>query len=172
MRNEARYALSGYGHLRAESALLWRGMHVATTGLCGPRPKVRRKVSAHAHDETHARRPTAADVQRLHRLGTLDLILARGAGHLLVRVEELAHAGAPDRVTRADEAAARVDRVLAADLEPALFDGLPAFTGLGDAEVVDGHVLAGREAIVRLDALNRVHVGDAGAAPGVRDGRA
>ncbi len=50
-----------------------------------------------------------------------------------------------------------------------LLDRLPALAGLGDAEVVDGHVLARREAVVRLDAVDAVDVGDARAPPGVGD---
>src|SRR4051812_36718077 len=123
-------------------------------------------------DEAEARRAAATDVQGLKTLGVLDLVVAGRVGYLLVAVEHLAHPGGTDRVTGADQTAARVDRMLAVDLEPTFFHGLPALAGLGDAEVVDGHVLAGREAVVGLDALDAIHVGDAGALPGISHGAA
>ena len=73
-----------------------------------------------AYDEAHAGRAAAADVQGLEGLGSLDLKVARSAGDLIVGVQQLAHACRTDRVTGADQAAARVDRYLAIDLEPAL----------------------------------------------------
>src|SRR5262245_33950204 len=118
-----------------------------------------------ADDEADAGRAAAADVERLEVACAFHLIRARVAGHLQERVEELADAGRTHRVPRADQPAARVDRVLAVDLEPALFHGLPALAGLRDAEVVDRHVLGGGEAVVGLDAVDAVHVGDAGPLP-------
>src|SRR5262245_57129752 len=95
------------------------------------------------NDETDAGRAAAADVQRLDVLRALDLVVAGLAGDLPDRVEQLAHAGGAHRVAGADQTSARVDRVLAVDLEPARLDRLPALAGCGDAEVVDRHVLGG-----------------------------
>src|SRR5581483_893798 len=88
-------------------------------------------------DEADAGGTAAADVQGLEGLRPLDLVVPGSPGDLLVAVEDLTHAGGAHRMTRADEAPARIDGVLAADLEPARLDRLPALTGLGDAEVVD-----------------------------------
>ena len=115
-----------------------------------------------ADDEADAGRAAAADVERLHVLGALDLIVAGLAGDLPVRVEQLAHARGAHRVPGADQAAARIDRVLAADLDVALLDRFPALTGLGDAEgtidVLPGADLESGEEnrnLVRLFALGR-----------------
>ena len=59
------------------------------------------------------------------RARALDLIVAGLTGHLLVGVEQLAHAGGADRMAAADEAAARIDGQLAAERDDALLDGLP-----------------------------------------------
>ena len=58
----------------------------------------------------------------------------------------------------ADQPAARVDGDAAADLELSRLDRPPALAGRGDAEVVDGHVLGGGEAVV---GLHQVHAVDA-----------
>src|SRR5262245_27201686 len=108
--------------------------------------------------ENAARRAAAADVQHGEAARILDLVLARVLGHLLPGVERLAHAGRVGRVTAADEATARIDRHLAAELDHALFDRLPRLAGFREPEVVDRHVLGRREAIVRLDALEAPHV--------------
>src|SRR5690606_9249877 len=113
-----------------------------------------------ADDEADARGPAAPDVERGEVPRSLHLVVPGGPGDLGVGVEELADTGRADGMARADETAARVDRMLAADLDPARLDRLPALTGLGDAEVIDRHVLARREAVVRLDAVDPVHVGD------------
>src|SRR4030095_7897761 len=96
--------------------------------------------SSHPDDEAHARRAAAADVQRLHVRSTFDLVVAGFAGDLPDGVEQLAHARGAHRVARADQAAARVDRVLAVDLEPALVDRLPALAGSRDDEGIAPHV--------------------------------
>src|SRR5690606_16459158 len=119
-----------------------------------------------------ARGAAAADVQRLEVLRAFHLIVTCRPRHLLDGVEELTNARAPDGVPGPDEPAARVDRGLTPQLDDALFDGLPALAGLRDAEVIDGHVLAGREAIVGLDAVDSADIRDAGTLPGVSDGRA
>ena len=75
-------------------------------------------------------------------------------------------------MARADQPAAGVDRVAPIGRNPALLHGLPALARLGDAEVVNGHVFRGREAVVRLNAVNPVHIGNARAAHGALDGAA
>src|SRR5207302_8267472 len=67
-------------------------------------------------------------------------------------------------------AARRVDGKSSAEGDGAVFDRLPRFAGGRQAEVVDGHVLGGREAVVRLDALELPAVGETRAAEGVGDG--
>jgi hypothetical protein len=73
-----------------------------------------------------------------------------------------AHAGGADRVADADQAAAGVDRDRAVPLELAVLHRLPALPRLGDAEVVDGHVLRHGEAVVGLDPVQRADAGDPG----------
>ena len=98
------------------------------------------------------------------RARALDLIGAGLPGRLQVRVEQLAHAGGADGMAAADEPARRIDRQLAVERDDALLDRLPRLARRGQAEVIDGHVLGGREAVVGLDAVERPAVGDAGAA--------
>ena len=105
-------------------------------------------------------------------LRALDLVVAGLAGDLLVGIEHHPHPGRADRVADADQPAARVDRDPAADGERAVLDRLPRRAGPGDAEVVDRRVLGHREAVVRLDGVELVDVGDAGAREGVLDGSA
>src|SRR5262249_62296613 len=69
-----------------------------------------------ADDEADAGGAAAADVQGGDALGAVDLVVASSAGHLLVRVENLAGAGCADRMAGADQATARVDRPLSAPL--------------------------------------------------------
>src|SRR5579872_10513 len=110
--------------------------------------------------EHAAGRAAAADVKHRGGLRAFDLIIARRAGYLLMQIQHLAHAGASDRMSCADEAAARIDRQLAAHLDDAFLDRLPRFARLGYAEVIDCHVLGSREAIVRLDGVDLLDTGN------------
>ena len=58
-----------------------------------------------------------------------------------------------------------------ADLDLAVLDGLPRLARAGEPDVVDGEVLAGREAVVHLEAVDVVE-GDVCAAEGVEHGTA
>src|SRR5436853_7470363 len=71
---------------------------------------VTRAAGSAADDEHAARGAATADVQRGEALRALDLIVAGAPGHLLPCVEQLTRAGRADRMTGADQAAARVDR--------------------------------------------------------------
>ena len=86
------------------------------------------------------------------------------------RVQGLAGAGRADRMPAADQAAAGVDRQFGAELDDAVFHRLPRLSGIGQAEVVDRHVLRGGEAVVRFDAVHLPDVRQAGALQGVHDG--
>src|SRR5207253_4358190 len=121
-------------------------------------------------DDEHAGgRAGAADVQDAEGARAVDLIAARLTGRLQLRVENLAHAGGADRVAAADEPARRIDRQLAAGRDHALFDRLPRLARRGQPEVIDRHVLGGREAVVGLDTVERPAVGDLRASIGVDD---
>ena len=73
-----------------------------------------------------------------------------------------------DGMAAADQPAARVDRQPPADLDLAVLDRLPRFAGSGQADVVDREVLARREAVVHLDAVEVVER-DVGAVERVED---
>src|SRR5262249_7559262 len=95
----------------------------------------------HADDEDAARGARAADVERGEAARALDLVGAGLPARLQVGVEHLAHARGAHRMAAADEPARRVDRQLAAERDHALLHRLPRLARLGQAEVVDGHVL-------------------------------
>src|SRR5512135_1619396 len=63
-----------------------------------------------ADDERHARRATAADIERGDTLGAVNLVVASVSGYLPVRVEHLTGPGGAHRVAAADQAATRIDR--------------------------------------------------------------
>src|SRR5208283_4692118 len=71
--------------------------------------------------------------------------------YLAMAIEHLAYSGRADRMARADQPAARINRQLAAELDHAFLDRLPRFARLGDPEMINRHVLRGGEAVVRLD---------------------
>ena len=119
-------------------------------------------ISCSAHDETDGGGGAAAEVQRAERLCALDLVVARPVADLLGGVEQHPNAGRADGMPAADQPAAGVDRQPTADLDLAVLDGLPRFAGTGQADVVDGEVLAGGEAVVHLEAVDVVE-GDMGA---------
>ena len=121
------------------------------------------------HDEADRGGQAAADVQRGEGPGPVDLAVAGLAGHLPGGVVQHAHAGGAHRVAHADQAAAGVDRDRAVPLELAVLDRFPALAGFGDAEVIDGHVLRHREAVVGLDAVDAADVPDARAPERVGD---
>src|SRR5579864_5456206 len=104
-----------------------------------------------AHHESATGRAAAADIEHRKALGALDLVITRGSGHLAITIEHLTHAGAADRMSDADKPAAGIHRYLATHLDRAFLNRLPRLARLGDAEVVDRHVLGGRKAIVGLD---------------------
>src|SRR5208283_2435320 len=89
--------------------------------------------------------------------------------YLAMAVEHLAHSRRADRVARADQSAARVNRQLAAELDHAFLDRLPRFARLGDPEMIDRHVLRGGEAVVRLDSRELADARDARAFERVDD---
>jgi len=91
-----------------------------------------------ADDERAARRAAAADVEGLEVPSALDLIVTGLPGDLEVGVEHLTTARGTHRMAGTDEASARVDRMLAVDLEPALLDRLPRLPGRGDPEMHHG----------------------------------
>src|SRR5215469_1319424 len=122
-----------------------------------------------ADDEDAAGGAAAADIQHRELLRVLDLVIAGAARDLAMAIEHLPHARRADRMTRADKAAAWIDRQLAAKLDHAFLDRLPRLARLGDAEVIDRHVLGGREAIVRLDSRQLGHRAEAGAFERVDD---
>src|SRR5258707_4137043 len=105
-----------------------------------------------AHDESATGRAAAADIEHREALGALDLVITRSSGHLAIAIEHLAYAGAADGMSDADKPSAGIHRYLAAHLDRAFLNRLPRLARLGDAEVVDRHVLRGCEAIVGLDA--------------------
>src|SRR5208283_5361320 len=78
-----------------------------------------------ADNETHCGGGAAAEVEGAEGFGALDLILAGRAADLLGRVEQHSHTGSSDRVSAADQSSAGIDRQPAADLDLAVFDGLP-----------------------------------------------
>src|ERR1700733_8864845 len=82
----------------------------------------------------------AADVKHRGGLRAFDLVFARRTRYLPMQIQHLAHAGASDRMSRADEATARIDRQLAAELDDAFLDRLPRFARLGYPEMIDRHV--------------------------------
>src|ERR1039458_9148599 len=122
-----------------------------------------------ADDERAAGGGAAAEVQHRKFLRTLDLVLARAIGYLPIAIEHLAHAGRADRMARAYQSAARIDRQLAAELDHAFLDRLPRFARLGDSKMIDRHVLGGGEAVVRLDSRELGDGRDAGALEGVEN---
>src|ERR1035437_6350687 len=120
-------------------------------------------------DGAYRRCRAASDVQGRETPGTLDLVAGGLPGHLQVAVKDHPHPGRPDRVADPDEAAARVDRKRPATGGDAAVDRVPAAPGLGQPEVVDGHVLRDREAVMGLDAVQGEDILDPGPGKGVGD---
>src|SRR5579863_695638 len=112
-------------------------------------------------------RAAAADIKHREGLRAVHLIVARRAGHLPITIEHLTHPGRADRMTRADQPAARIDRQLPTHLDYALRDRLPRFTGLRYSEMIDRHVFRGRKAVMRLDPVDREYGFNSGAREGV-----
>src|SRR5208282_2571253 len=104
-----------------------------------------------ADDEHAAGGAAAADIQHRKFLRIFDLIVAGAIGYLPMAIEHLPNAGRTDRMPRADQPAARIDRQLAAEFDHPFLDRLPRFARLGDSKMIDRHVLGGGEAVVRLD---------------------
>ena len=94
-------------------------------------------------------------------------VLAR---HLLEGVQRHAHAGGTNRVAAADQTARRIDRQATSDFDGAVLDGFPGLARCRHAQVLDGHVLGGGEAVVGLDRVQLVDIGDPGTRAGVVDG--
>src|SRR5664279_1149383 len=83
----------------------------------------------------------APNVESRETPGALDLIPGRLTGDLQVAVQQHPHPGGPHGVPATDQAAARVNRQSATPLGEPAVDRVTAAAGLGDAEVVDRHVL-------------------------------
>src|SRR5579862_3223434 len=134
-----------------------------------PLDEFRKWMRLLADDEYAAGGAAAADVQHREFLRVLDLVVARAMRDLPMTIEHLAHARRADRMTRANQAAARIDRQLAAELDHAFLDRLPRLARLGDSEMIDRHVLRGREAVMRLDSRKTCGRRDLGALERVDD---
>src|SRR3984957_20895398 len=76
-----------------------------------------RKVARLLADDEHAAGGAAtADIQHREFLRAFDLVVARAMRDLPMAIEHLAHPRRVDRMTRANQAAARIDRELAANI--------------------------------------------------------
>src|SRR5262249_19881489 len=69
----------------------------------------------------------------------------------------------------ADQAARRIDWNAAIGIDVAVLDCSPVFAGRRDSEMIDGHVLGRREAVVRFDAVQVLDAANAGTSPSVHD---
>ena len=120
--------------------------------------------------EAHRGRRAPPEVERGGPPRAGDLGRTRGPGHLARGVEHHPHAAGADGVADAHQPAARVHGELAAAEDGAVLDGLPRPARWGDAEVVDGHVRGGGEAVVGLDDVEVRRPREAGPGEGVGDG--
>ena len=120
-----------------------------------------------ADDQRHTSRARAADVQRRNLLGAVNLVVAGLFRHLLIGVERLTDASCANRMPAANQSTAGVDGQLATELDHALFNRLPRLSGLGQAKVVDRHILGGGEAVVGLDALDTPRIRQPGPLKGI-----
>src|SRR6202030_2199643 len=99
-----------------------------------------RKVERLLADDEHAAGSAAAtDIQHRKFFCAFDLVVARAMRYLPMAIEHLAHARRADRMARANQAAARINRQLAAELDYAFLDRFPRFAGFGDSEMIDRH---------------------------------
>src|SRR5664280_2170462 len=110
----------------------------------------------------HGRCRAASDVQGREAPGALDLVAGGLPGHLQVAVEHHPYPGRPDRMSHTDETAARIHRQGAVPGGDAAVDRVAAAPGLGQTEVVDGHVLRDGEAVMGLDPVQGEDVLDPG----------
>ena len=115
---------------------------------------IHHELPCRSDDEADRGGGAAAEVQRAERLCALDLIFACAVADLFGGVEQHPHTRGADGMPAADEPAAGVDRQRPADLDLAVLDGLPRFARTGQPDVVDGEVLAWREAVVHLEAVD------------------
>ena len=87
------------------------------------------------------------------RLAPFDLVLTRRVGHLTIASSIWRTPVPPTGWPTPIRPPLGIDRHLAAHLDHAFLDRLPRFAGLGDAEVVNRHVLRSGEAVVGLDSV-------------------
>src|ERR1035437_320460 len=154
-------------------------MHVSSRCAAVTRTNTRCSPSRHIQDAVaalacfdhgaHGRCRAASDVQGREAPGTLDLVTGGLPGHLQVAVEHHPYPGRPDRMSHTDETAARIHRQGAVPGGDAAVDRVAAAPGLGQTEVVDGHVLRAGEAVMGLDAVKGEDVLDPGPGEGVVD---
>ncbi len=129
-------------------------------------------VGSPLDDEADGGGGAAAHVESGKTLGVLDLIGTGRPGDLLVAIEQHANAGRADRMSKTNQTAARIDGDTTADLDIAVFDGLPALSWRRDPEVINCHVFGAGEAVVRFDATQLFDTRDTRASIGVGDGGA
>src|SRR5262249_2703647 len=110
--------------------------------------------------EHAAGRAAATDVQHREGLRVFDLVLTSLMRDLSPTIQHLAYPGRSHRMTCTDQSPGRVDRAFSPELDHAAFDRLPRFAGLGQSEMIDGHVFRGREAIVRFNSRELFHARD------------
>src|SRR5271163_3290029 len=116
-------------------------------------------LAAYHRDETDASAGRAAQVVRKADLRIFDLARAGFAAHLQPHLVHHAQTGRADRMPERLEAAVRIYRQLAFEVEEPIHDVLPCCPARAEAEILVEHELGRREAVVNLghaDLLARI----------------